>query len=682
MKQNKSLLKSFIFLVIPTILLFWWTHDLKQNNKEYLFLNKSLKINYEEYISKFGNDDQLMIEIPLAKNDDDELVLSKLKMLEEKLKSLNIEQFTTPKETTKKKNHKEWIDFYQKHPEMEFKLATTDSLFVIVLLPELTEAKQIEIYDQLTKLPLKLKMAGMSYTNYHLNKMGDSIQKILFPILFILTLLISYLYYRNLEITLFVFINSLFATMIGLFIIKIIYHEANILTTSVPLINFVTTQSLSIHLISGLFTFQTLGLTYKRKLTPMLLMVGSTIAGFFSLITSDIIAVKQFALTSSLALFVTTLFYLFFWKFLFKNIHFNKMMMLPLNLFYAPKFVTKKLVYSFSIICLLFSIYAYPRLKTTVEALTFFPKNHELIQSFKSIDLKLGGTPKLDLVIEKKDHKEFDFEDLKKLSILELALKNKISNAHQNFKLVSKVALIKNANYAYTNHNEFPSSEVQATTLFSQIPETLKNSFNNDLRYHINILGPTMTTESYQELIREIDHFFKTQDNNMTLTFNGLNYTLMKSQTNLIHSLIESLGLSIILVCLIVGISFRDLKKLSHFIISNTPPITLTIVLIYISGMALNISTIKTFSISFGMIFDSTIHLLYNYKRTNLDPAIFQQAVLNPIYLSSFVTIASFIMFGFHDFVPIKEFGILLAFLLTLGLFFDVLMLPVLENKK
>jgi predicted RND superfamily exporter protein len=81
------------------------------------------------------------------------------------------------------------------------------------------------------------------------------------------------------------------------------------------------------------------------------------------------------------------------------------------------------------------------------------------------------------------------------------------------------------------------------------------------------------------------------------------------------------------------------------------------------------------------MIFDSTIHLLYNYKRPNLNPRIFQQAVLNPIYLSSFVTIASFVIFGFHDFLPIKEFGLLLAFLLTLGLFFDVLLLPVLEKE-
>lgn len=230
--------------------------------------------------------------------------------------------------------------------------------------------------------------------------MGETIQTKLFPILFILTLLASFYYYRNWEISLFVFINSLFATMIGLAVLKIGYFEANILTTSVPLINFVTTQSLSIHIISGLFTYRGLGLTYKRKLTPMLLMVSSTIVGFFSLITSDIIAVKQFAITSSITLLVTTVFFIFYWKLILKNIRFKKTDLRPLNLFYAPKFITRRLVYIFSLICLLLAIYAYPKLTTTVEALYFFPADHVLVKDFNKIESKLGGTPKADIVLK------------------------------------------------------------------------------------------------------------------------------------------------------------------------------------------------------------------------------------------------------------------------------------------
>lgn len=680
MKKLSPIKKCFVLLIIPTILLFVWTKDLPQNNKEYLFLNKDLKQKYDQFVQTFGHDDQLLIEIPKLNSDNNQSLLQKVSAIKTKLDNHNIENWTGPVETTRTKLPTEWTKFYKDFPLMDFKLATDQSIFLVVQVPDINDKDQISLYRDLVKMPFETFMAGMGYTNYHLNIMGESIQTKLFPILFILTLLASFYYYRNWEITFFVFINSLFATMIGLAILKITYGEANILTTSVPLINFVTTQSLSIHVISGLFTYRTIGLTYKRKLTPMLLMVSSTIVGFFSLITSNIIAVKQFALTSSLSLLITTLFFIVLWKFVLKDIRFPIHKMKPLNLLYSPKFITRPMVYLFSILSLLLAIYAYPKLTTTVEALFFFPKDHPLVTSFGHIENSLGGTPKLDIVFKKKDSSEFSQQDILKLDKVQDQIRDQLIAELPKIQFISPASLIKNANYAYTGEKKIPDSEAATSVIFSQVPQSLKSGFMESSLYRMTVLNPTLPTEAYMKMIKKIEVSLKQNSSLYEYSFNGLNYTLMISQQNLVHSLLVSLGLSIVLVCLIVGISFRKPKKLINFIISNTPPITLTIALLYFSGTALNISTIKTFSISFGMIFDSTIHLLYNYNRPNLDSNIFQQAVLNPIYLSSFVTIASFLIFGFHDFLPIKEFGLLLAFLLTLGLFFDVLLLPVLEK--
>lgn len=682
MKKLSPIKLCFAILIIPTILLFLWTKDLAQNNKEYLFLNKNLKQSYDRFVETFGHDDQLLIEIPKLASDNNQTLLEKVSLTTKKLQNHNITSWTTPEDTSRKKLPSEWMQFYVDHPQMDFKLTTKDSLFLVVQVPNINDKEQINFYKDMLSLNFPHNMAGMGYTNYHLNAMGETIQTKLFPLLFILTLLASFYYYRNWEITLFVFINSLFATMIGLAVLKLGYGEANILTTSVPLINFVTTQSLSIHIISGLFTYQTIGLTYKRKLTPMLLMVSSTIVGFFSLITSDIIAVKQFAITSSLTLLVTTIFFMFAWKSILKDARFDKKIMTPLNLLYSPKFITRPIVYIFSIVCLLLAIYAYPRLTTTVEALYFFPKDHPLVTSFNRIESILGGTPKLDIIFSKSDNSDFEYLDMMKMDEVQEKLKNELISQFPKIQFISPAGLIKNANYAYTGDKKIPESAIAAGAVLSQIPASLKSSYSEPGQYHLTILNPTLPTEAYDQMLIKVNQIIKKNAVNYNFSFNGLNYTLMQSQQNLIHSLLISLGLSIALVCLIVGISFRDLKKLSHFIISNTPPITLTIAILYFTHTALNISTIKTFSISFGMIFDSTIHLLYNYKRPNLDATIFQQAVLNPIYLSSFVTIGSFIIFGFHDFIPIKQFGLLLAFLLTLGLFFDVLLLPVLEKNR
>lgn len=682
MKTLGPLKLCALILIIPTIALFIWTKDLHQNNKEYLFLNKDLKASYDQFVETFGHDDQLIVEITKETSDNDQSLLKKVSAVTEKLDHHNITVRTGPVETTRKKLPSEWIEFYKEHPLMDFKLATEKSIFLIVQVPNINDKEQISFYSDMLTHPFKIHMAGMGYTNYHLNVMGETIQTNLFPILFILTLLASFYYYRDWEITFFVFINSLFSTMLGLAVLKIGYGEANILTTSVPLINFVTTQSLSIHIISGLFTYQGIGLTFKRKLTPMILMVSSTIVGFFSLITSDIIAVKQFAVTSSITLLVTTVFFLLLWKIIFLNKRFKKRELRPLNILYAPKFITRPMVYSFSIICLLLAIYAYPKLTTTVEALYFFPEDHQLVTSFNHIESSLGGTPKLDIIFEKPDKNDFNHTDLLKLDEMQTKLTQNLQENFPRVQFISPASLIKNANYAYTGNKTIPENETASSVVFSQVPLSLKGSFIETGLYHMTLLSPTLQTEEYDNMITNIQAFIKEQSLPYNFSFNGLNYILMQSQKNLVHSLLVSLGLSIALVCLIVGLSFRDYKKLSNFIISNTPPITLMIALLYFSRTALNISTIKTFSISFGMIFDSTIHLLYNYKRPDLNPKIFQQAALNPIYLSSFVTIASFIAFGFHDFLPIKQFGLMLAFLLTLGLFFDVLLLPVLESSK
>ena len=682
MKKISPIKKCFFVLIIPTILLFIWTKDLHQNNKEYLFLNKDLKQNYDQFVKTFGHDDQLIIEIPKLNSDKDQSITQKISDITLKLDAHDISSWTGPQETTKKILPSLWTQFYVEHPLMDFKLATDKSIFLILQIPDLNDREQISLYSDLTKLPFQTFMAGMGYTNYHLNQMGESIQTKLFPILFILTLLVSFYYYRNWEVTLFVFINSLFATMLGLAVLKVCYAEANILTTSVPLINFVTTQSLSIHVISGLFTYQSIGLTYKRKLTPMLLMVSSTIVGFFSLITSNIIAVKQFAITSSLSLFITTLFFILLWKVVLKDTRFPRREMKTLNILYSPKFITRPMVYIFSILCLLLAIYSYPKLTTTVEALYFFPKDHSLVTSFTHIEESLGGTPKLDIIFKKKDLTDFNQQDILNMDKTQDELKNLLLADFPKIQFISPASLIKNANYAYTGDKKIPDNEAATSVIFSQLPQSLKSGFVEQSLYRITILNPTLPTEKYMSMLKTIEINLKQDQSLYDFSFNGLNYTLMLSQQNLVHSLLISLGLSIVLVCLIVGISFRKPKKLINFIISNTPPITLTIALLYFTGTALNISTIKTFSISFGMIFDSTIHLLYNYNRPTMDPKVFQQAVLNPIYLSSFVTIASFLIFGFHDFLPIKEFGLLLAFLLTLGLFFDVLLLPVLEKNN
>lgn len=167
MKKLSPLKTCFILLVLPTLVLFLWTKDLPQNNKEYLFLNQELKEKYDSFVSNFGHDDQLIIEIAKQSSDTDESLLKKVSALTEKFENHKIESWTTPEATTRKKTPTEWTQFYIEHPLMDFKLATKESLFVVVQVPNLSDKEQISLYEDLLNSPFDIHMAGMSYTNYH-----------------------------------------------------------------------------------------------------------------------------------------------------------------------------------------------------------------------------------------------------------------------------------------------------------------------------------------------------------------------------------------------------------------------------------------------------------------------------------------------------------------------------------
>ena len=167
MRINNSIKKCIYLLLLPTILLFIWTKELPQNNKEYLFLNKDLAERYNQFVSKFGHDDQVIIALPIV-DLKDETILIQFNQIKETLDNFKILNYSTPIETTKKKLPSEWIQFYKNHPLMDFKLATDKQIFLVAQIPNFNDQEQKVFYTNLNNLPFKIDIAGMSYTNFHL----------------------------------------------------------------------------------------------------------------------------------------------------------------------------------------------------------------------------------------------------------------------------------------------------------------------------------------------------------------------------------------------------------------------------------------------------------------------------------------------------------------------------------
>ena len=96
----------------------------------------------------------------------------------------------------------------------------------------------------------------------------------------------------------------------------------------------------------------------------------------------------------------------------------------------------------------------------------------------------------------------------------------------------------------------------------------------------------------------------------------------------------------------------------------------------YLFDLSLNIATVMTFSISMGMIVDSSLHIIHILDQRLVTFNEYIETTVKPVVLSSLLFIFCFSSFGFMGFMPIREFGIILSIMLSLGLLFDLYILP------
>lgn len=530
--------------------------------------------------------------------------------------------------------------------------------------------KEIEELESTLNLHFpRWSLAGPSWTNYNLAVQNKAIQEKIFPLVF---LLIAFLYYfvtKNLKISLFNFIISLSCTGYSFWWLKIIKDEVHILTNLIPLLNFVLPSTITLHFIYSLLHHGSWSQFWKEKKIPILLTSLTTLAGFGSLYFSSIQAIKDFAILSTLTLslsFFLTVILLFLNS---NNIHLWIVNSKLKSNFKMPTLsIPLKSKYSFGLgaFCL-FCIFAgwaiLPKLPILVEAEKFFSKNHPVSLGLENAKHALGGIPIAEIVIEKKANLPLTFTEFKNMD----SLLTKVESDFTNLKFMSPQVLIKIANKQYTASYSLPDFELSAKTLYSQIPTELKGNSWQENKIKLSILG-TPSPESSASVDLIVSKINEILNSNYNVYPTGEVYFIGKSQSNLVVSLLQSFAMSFMFSTLIVMYFLRSIRKIFNFVLVNLAPVSLTLLCFPLFNMQINMATVMSFSISFGLIVDGTIHLQFLNEFN-------QNRVKIPILLSSLCILLAFLPLSFYNFVPIWQFSLCFCITLFLGLIFDLLIL-------
>jgi len=460
---------------------------------------------------------------------------------------------------------------------------------------------------------------------------------------------------------------------------------------------------------------------------PSFFVVITTIAGFSSLVFSEILPIITFGWMMSLGIVISllTTFILFPIVTLFfdncrgqeikknKNSFTSQIATLALNY--------KKTILISSLVLIVFALTGAMQLKVENSFIDYFKKDTQIYQGMKLIDQKLGGTTPLDVVITFKENsdevKSIDIETLEEdeeLDSFEDEFETSEEDQKQYWFTKSKMDKIKLV-HQYLDSLE-PIGKVISLATLLEVGKTLNENKELDgltlalinkelpLKYKDIILTPYVDIENNtaristrvidsqeglqrNELLKKIDSDLSSlmnkkyedyQVSNLLVIYNNMLQSLFESQ-------IKTIGLVVLILFVMFLLLFKNLKIAIVAIIVNMVPVGVIFGFMGWIGIPLDMMTITIAAISIGIAVDDTIHYIHRfrleYSKTNDIELSIQNAhksIGKAMFYTSTIIIIGFSILVLSSFIPTIYFGLLTVIAMFMAIVSDLLLLPVL----
>ncbi|EQC49714.1 hypothetical protein [Bacteriovorax sp. DB6_IX] len=647
---------QLILLYVLIALGLGYTDSLYQNNDEKLLVPTSSKLETNEDVMVFyfsvGKDRQAAIE--------------------DSLKPFNLEyDIVSPYTLSGKKGISDVRSFFNTYDRLDIKLLNKENEAYLVKFKDVSKRDFPKILDHMRsyfkKISVPIAMAGLPYLNKEIGETTKDIKTKILPTLILLTFFLLLYLTKSLAVTAMLFVYPLLNIPLALVLMKLIYGESNLLSTMSPLVSFVIIFCLIIHLFYSSLTFKDYQQLKSHKMKPILFMLFTTFLGILSLYISTVPAVKSFSLISVIGLILSSVFTLLSYRLTHEKI--VKADIRPLLFNLRPPRLGKGHVVILLLIPFVSFYFLKNDLRLQVEALHFFPEKSPIYQETKYVENEFVGTPILGVKISRFDLFE-NYSQAQDMALIEEQVAKIFSD---DSIAISNIQSIKNANYIYTQQKVLPDNKFAALTLFARVP--LKQDSEDG--YQFQILSHSLDTDIYLEKVREVEELLIARG--LSYQLYGNYYSLMSSQAEIIETLLESFLLSLLFISFFVGLYLKNIKDFFSFLIINIAPPLCTLSFFVIFDLSLNLATIMTFSISFGLIVDSTLHVIYGdiLKLTVEEKS---RSIFIPICVSSLVLMLGFMTFTIHNFLPIWQFGLSLSMTILFGYLYDFFVLPSMER--
>lgn len=348
----------------------------------------------------------------------------------------------------------------------------------------------------------------------------------------------------------------------------------------------------------------------------------------------------------------------------------------------------------------------------------YFKESTEIYRGMEIIDLELGGTTPLDVIIDAPNEfierqqemwedpllAEFGMDDAESGGITATSFwfntskLPDISNVHEYLVSLPETGKVLSIDTAIEMlrqiEEEIVSDNFELSVLYRKLPDSIKEILvrpylsedGNQLRFAIRVFesDPSLQREALMQDIRhQLTDEYGYDDSQIHLSgmlvlYNNMLQSLFRSQ-------ILTIGVVFLAILFMFAILFRNARMASIAIVPNVFAALLVLGLMGWLRIPLDLMTITVAAISIGIAVDDTIHYVHRFTREFDKDQDYWAAVRRShasigraMYYTTVTVTLGFSILVLSNFVPTIYFGLLTGFAMLIALLADLTLLPLL----
>ena len=550
-------------------------------------------------------------------------------------------------------------------------------------------------------------------TKYVQYMIGDFIK--FFPPVTLILLLVLYSMFKSIKIILLPITTVFVSVAWVLGIMSIFNYSINIITYIVPTLVMIVGVADSVHILIKFNEEYKKSNNLNNSLKKTINSIGNAIlltslttsVGFLSLLSTNILMIKEFGLLVALGVIVAFIVSILFMpsaiilmnnRYPLKHISTRKGLRFEFlkRIVFINNYYQKTIIFtSFLFICLF--VYFAMKVDNNSTLMDDLNEGNELYDDMKFAEKFMGAVFPFEVIISVKDNDNNLIENgiINPLVIQSISkLQKKLNSIPEIGKTISIDNYLNEIHFNINNNIDKNSDIILNKDLMFQYILLNEEIFENIINFDYSktrISGRINDINSIRskEIIDDINNW-KEQNIQDYININLTGTTLMALRVNdyLVNNLIVSFLIAFGVIFISMGFLFKSLRLALFSMIPNLIPILFMAGVMGVFNIKLRPTTAMTFAIAFGIAVDDTIHYLvrfrqellkYNgdYQKANSE-TLFSTG--NAIISTSLILGCGFLVMVTSNFLPSRDFGFLSAITMIGALFGDLFFLPAMLN--